>query len=250
MATTWIRPVHKGKGKSVTRTLIDTIGYADDPEKSNNFEYVKSYGCDYFTAAGEFALAKQLYEQRTGRGRDKGDIIAYHLRQSFKPGEKENETGKARLNLSEVIGGVVRLYAPILARKKTGLKTEIPGDTPDVYANAGEITQVLFNLLQNARNHTENGNVMITAEKDGDFTAVTISDTGAGFPPDILPRAFERGVTGGEDGSGIGLAICKEIIGGHGGIIEIENRQSGGAAVRFTLPIDRKEGDYGDGTVG
>jgi hypothetical protein len=89
MATTWIRPVHKGKGKSVTRTLIDTIGYADNPEKSNGYEYVKSYGCDYFTAANEFALAKQLYEQHTGRGRDKGDIIAYHLRQSFKPGEIE-----------------------------------------------------------------------------------------------------------------------------------------------------------------
>ncbi|MDR0747175.1 MAG: hypothetical protein LBE89_04700 [Helicobacteraceae bacterium] len=53
MTTTWIRPVHKSKGKSVVRTLIDTIGYTDNPEKSNNFEYVKSYGCDYFTAVKE-----------------------------------------------------------------------------------------------------------------------------------------------------------------------------------------------------
>jgi hypothetical protein len=48
---------------------------------------VKSYGCDYYTAANEFALSKQLYENQTGRAGRNGDIIAYHLRQSFKPGE-------------------------------------------------------------------------------------------------------------------------------------------------------------------
>jgi hypothetical protein len=89
MATTWIKPIHKSKNKSVVATLSDSIGYADNPAKTGNFEYVKSYGCDYYTAANEFALAKRMYEQRTGRRRDKGDIIAYHLRQSFKPGEIE-----------------------------------------------------------------------------------------------------------------------------------------------------------------
>ncbi|MDR1532957.1 MAG: relaxase/mobilization nuclease domain-containing protein [Clostridiales bacterium] len=87
MATTWIKPIHKAKGRSVAATLADSIGYADNPDKTNGFEYVKSYGCDYYTAANEFALAKQIYEQRTGRGERNGDIIGYHLRQSFKPGE-------------------------------------------------------------------------------------------------------------------------------------------------------------------
>jgi signal transduction histidine kinase len=67
MATTWIKPIHKAKGRSVAATLADCIGYADNPEKTNNYEYVKSYGCDYYTAANEFAISKQIYEQQTER---------------------------------------------------------------------------------------------------------------------------------------------------------------------------------------
>ncbi|MCL2049460.1 MAG: relaxase/mobilization nuclease domain-containing protein [Defluviitaleaceae bacterium] len=87
MATTWIKPIHKMKGRSVAATLADRICYADNPDKNNSHEYVKSYGCDYYTAANEFALSKEIYEQQTGRGGRNGDIIAYHVRQSFKPGE-------------------------------------------------------------------------------------------------------------------------------------------------------------------
>ena len=68
-------------------TFAERIGYADNPEKTDGFEFVKSYGCDYFTAANEFALSKELYEQHTGRSGRNGDILAYHVRQSFKPGE-------------------------------------------------------------------------------------------------------------------------------------------------------------------
>ena len=87
MATTWIKPIHKAKGRSVAATLADSIGYADNPGKTNSYEYVKSFGCDYYTAANEFALTKELYEQQTGRGGRNGDILAYHVRVSFKPGE-------------------------------------------------------------------------------------------------------------------------------------------------------------------
>jgi hypothetical protein len=87
MATTWIKPIHKSKKRSVVATLIDAIGYADNPDKTGGYEYVKSYSCDYFTAANEFALSKRIYENQTGRGGRNGDIIAFHLRQSFRPGE-------------------------------------------------------------------------------------------------------------------------------------------------------------------
>jgi len=43
------------------------MGYTDNPDKTNFYEYVKSYGCDYYTAANEFALSKKIYEQQTGR---------------------------------------------------------------------------------------------------------------------------------------------------------------------------------------
>jgi len=60
---------------------------ADISDKTNGYEFVKSYGCDYYTAPNDFALTKQLYEQQTGRCGQVGDILAYHVRQSFKPGE-------------------------------------------------------------------------------------------------------------------------------------------------------------------
>jgi hypothetical protein len=76
----------------VFATLADAIGYADNPEKSKDYEFVKGYGCDYFTAAREFDLTKSLYKNINGR-EYASDVIAYHLRQSFKPGEIE--PGKA-----------------------------------------------------------------------------------------------------------------------------------------------------------
>ena len=87
MATTWIKPIHKAKGRTVVAMLARSIRYADNPDKTNSYEFVKSYGCDYYTTANEFALSKKLYEQQTGRGGRNGDILAYHVRQSFKPGE-------------------------------------------------------------------------------------------------------------------------------------------------------------------
>ena len=86
---------------------------------------------------------------------------------------------------------------------------------------------MLFNLLQNARNHTEGGTVTITAETDGGFVAVTVADTGGGVSPELLPRIFERGASASENGSGIGLAVCKEIIDGYGGTIRVKNRPGG-----------------------
>jgi hypothetical protein len=88
MATTWIKSIHKHKNSSVIATLADAIGYADNPEKSNGYEFVKSFGCDYYTAASEFALTKSIYTNAIGR-EQASDVIAYHLRQSFRPGEIE-----------------------------------------------------------------------------------------------------------------------------------------------------------------
>jgi signal transduction histidine kinase len=137
-----------------------------------------------------------------------------------------------------------------LERKGVKLSVNLPDDLPPIYADSHEFTQVMFNLLQNARNHTENGSVTITAaERDDDneeenSIIVTVSDTGSGIPPDILPDIFKRGVSGLEGGTGLGLPICKEIINSHGGDIKINSRHGTGTTVSFTIPIG-KEGDNG-----
>ena len=86
MAATRLIPLHANKGRSVAKSLGDRTDYAKNPEKTEKGELVTSYHCDPFTVDEEFMLQKRQYYQYTGRTR-KDDIIAYQIRQAFKPGE-------------------------------------------------------------------------------------------------------------------------------------------------------------------
>ena len=79
-------PLHKNKGKSVAACLKDRTDYAQNPDKTAQGELVSSYACSPLTVGEEFMLTKRLYERSTGRIQ-KSDVIAYQVRQSFKPGE-------------------------------------------------------------------------------------------------------------------------------------------------------------------
>ena len=86
MAATRLIPLHVNKGKTVARCLSDRVDYSQNPEKTEDGKYVSSYGCNPETADEEFLLSKRQYVQITGR-ESKKDVIAYQIRQSFKPGE-------------------------------------------------------------------------------------------------------------------------------------------------------------------
>ena len=86
MAATRLIALHKNKGKSVAACLKSRTDYAQNPDKTNKGELVSSYECSPLTADEEFMLSKRQYELMTGR-RQKSDVIAYQIRQSFKPGE-------------------------------------------------------------------------------------------------------------------------------------------------------------------
>ena len=85
MAVTRIISIRGSKGQSVIRSLTERTDYVKNPEKTENGSLVYAYGCTPQLVAAEFALSKRLYTQRTGR-KEPG-VIAYHIRQSFKPGE-------------------------------------------------------------------------------------------------------------------------------------------------------------------
>ena len=139
------------------------------------------------------------------------------------------------VDVEKTISQIAGLYSMVLQRKGTALKLDITDGLPIAYGNSHELTQVMFNLLRNADNHTENGAVMITAEFTEGIITVTVADTGTGIAADLLPRVFERGVHGENDGSGFGLAICRDIITAYGGDIWIESEPGNGVTVTFTL---------------
>jgi len=86
VATTRIIPMHLNKGKTIKQCLSDRLDYGKNPDKTEAGELISSYACDPDTADADFALSKREYFQLTGRTQN-SDVIAYQVRQSFKPGE-------------------------------------------------------------------------------------------------------------------------------------------------------------------
>ena len=86
LAATRLIALHKNKGKSVAACLKSRTDYAQNPDKTNKGELVSSYECSPLTADEEFMLTKRQYDLVNGR-RQKSDVIAYQIRQSFRPGE-------------------------------------------------------------------------------------------------------------------------------------------------------------------
>ena len=86
LAATRLIALHKNKGKSVAACLKSRTDYVQNPDKTEHGELISSYECSPLTVDEEFMLSKRQYELVTGR-RQKSDVIAYQIRQSFKPGE-------------------------------------------------------------------------------------------------------------------------------------------------------------------
>ena len=86
MAATRLIALHINKGKTVAQCLADRTDYSQNAAKTDDGKYISSYECDPKTADEEFLLTKRQYQHITGR-QQKNDVIAYQIRQSFKPGE-------------------------------------------------------------------------------------------------------------------------------------------------------------------
>ena len=91
MAATRQIPLHSGKGQTVAETLGRVTDYVENPEKTNDGDLVTAYQCNPSIADQEFLFSKRQYAVMTGREQKDNDVIAYHLRQSFKPGEITSE---------------------------------------------------------------------------------------------------------------------------------------------------------------
>jgi len=91
MAATWIKSLHVRKNKSKSSVVAAVIDYVENPDKTDGGRLITSYQCDARVADDQFILAKRKYEHITGRNQGSRDVLAYHIRQSFKPGEVSPE---------------------------------------------------------------------------------------------------------------------------------------------------------------
>ncbi len=161
---------------------------------------------------------------------------------------------RTRFDLGCLVGDVAARLA-VQAEKRGVTLTLAPAAAPFfVIADAGEIDQVVFNLLDNAIKYTPSGGqVTITLERLGDAVALSVADTGIGILSHDLPRIFERFWRAdrarrfrapdgaGTGGTGLGLSIVKHIVEAHKGAVWAESELNRGSRFTFTLPLEEVE---------
>jgi signal transduction histidine kinase len=150
---------------------------------------------------------------------------------------------KSEFNLNDVIRNVIADIKNYNAINSKFKEVSIDFESSKliiVVADKARIFQIISNLINNAVKFTEHGSISIKVSKNmqKNEASVTIIDTGKGIDKEILPRLFTKFASKSDQGTGLGLFICKNIVQAHGGTLWGYNNSSGkGATFAFTLPI-------------
>jgi signal transduction histidine kinase len=135
---------------------------------------------------------------------------------------------------------------PRARRLGLSLIPDVPPSLPEISADPDRLRQVLVNLLDNALKFTPSGGtIRVFAGSDGGQNFIFgVSDTGPGFAPEELARLGQRFAPGNRpgSGSGLGIALSKEILALHGGELKVESLPGRGATVTCSLPLGNTTG--------
>jgi signal transduction histidine kinase/DNA-binding response OmpR family regulator len=156
------------------------------------------------------------------------------------------ENGKISLTLMQ--GGMIRFirslvfsFESIAERKSINFLTTFPDEIDDAFYDKDKLEKIVTNVLSNAFKYTpEGGTVNVQLKQEAQFLSIKVSDTGKGIKPEDIDRIFERfyRVEGSEErGSGIGLALTKELVDLHRGTIEVNSQKGVGTTFHVNLPI-------------
>lgn len=167
------------------------------------------------------------------------------------------EAGQLKLDrqpadLIRLIQHNVTLNRVLAAKKEIPIEFEPPTVIPLLAFDAGKIEQVLNNLISNATNFSHPGcPVQVRLTCTAEAVTVAVHDQGQGIPAADLSKLFKPfsrasvRSTAGEPSTGLGLAICRKIVEGHGGRIWVESEAGQGSTFFFTLPINGVENSKG-----
>ncbi|WP_141698846.1 ATP-binding protein, partial [Candidatus Marithrix sp. Canyon 246] len=161
------------------------------------------------------------------------------------------ELQQKSVSLREQVDCVLTISQSMLAKKSIKLINKIDLDLPPVLADENRLQQILYNLIGNAIKFTEKGSVEISAQRQNDDIKISISDTGIGIAANKQGRIFESfeqadgGIARKYAGTGLGLAVTKQLIELHGGKIWCESTPGIGSTFIFTLPIAKQKSEHG-----
>jgi two-component system phosphate regulon sensor histidine kinase PhoR len=147
------------------------------------------------------------------------------------------------VRLDQLCRDVLALFEPRLRARGIAWRIDVRPDVPAVPGDRYRLEQALVNLVDNAVNYTEQGEITVTVEPRADRVAVTVADTGIGIDRRNLDRVFERFWVADKSrsrisgGTGLGLAIVKHIAALHGGEVTVTSEPGRGSAFTLLLPL-------------
>lgn len=146
----------------------------------------------------------------------------------------------AYVDLQDSLRGVARLLEGQRGARPVAIRVDVPPGLRGPIADPRRLRQIVVNLGANALRATARGEVVLEAREEGDHVRITVRDTGAGIAPELLPHVFAP-FTQGEgpeaaSGAGLGLAIVRELVEWHGGVLELETKRGEGTRVSVWLP--------------
>lgn len=179
-------------------------------------------------------LVKEALDKASEQSLRAGQIIS-RLRNFVARGEAERKAE----SLSKLLEEASALA--LVGAKDQGVKVRFDLETGHdvVFADKVQVQQVVLNLIRNAIEAMADAptrQLVISSAADGDrMVRVSVSDTGSGLSPDILPQLFQPFVTTKAHGMGVGLSISKTIVESHGGRLWAESKEGGGTVFHLTL---------------
>ncbi len=157
--------------------------------------------------------------------------------------QKDIQLRRQPVSMYALADVVLTLSRPLVGRKELQLVNTVGPELPLVEADENRVQQILHNLIGNAIKFTERGTVQVAAREQAGFLAITVADTGIGIPAERFARIFESFEQGDGSieraygGTGLGLAVTKQLVELHGGQIWVESALGAGSQFTFTLPL-------------
>jgi two-component system cell cycle sensor histidine kinase/response regulator CckA len=183
------------------------------------------------------AIIQRAAERASGLTRQ---LLAFSRKQVLQP---------RRVEMNEIVAETVKMLPRILG-ENVRVETELAHDLPPVRADAGQLAQVVMNLVVNAREAMPRGGVVTLRTRvapagpppaEGEQVVLSVLDTGSGVAPAIRERLFEPFFTTKGRGTGLGLSTVYGIVKQSGGEIELESELGAGTAFHIYLPSHRGE---------
>jgi PAS domain S-box-containing protein len=182
---------------------------------------------------GEVREALECVVRDTDRGKDIVSRIREHI--------KKAPPRKDRFDINAAISEVIVMVQSAIDKNSVSVSTRLMEGLIPVQGDRVQLQQVVLNLVLNAveaMSSVEGDRQLLinTEQNKAGGVLVAVRDSGPGIDPEQLDRVFEPFYTTKTSGVGMGLSICRSIIGAHGGRLWVDSHQGGGAVFQFTLP--------------